>query len=97
MILRMLWVTMGMYVPFLAQSLTLRPCPCVETFRCNPIWNAFTSIHVTMSHCFHSAIVLFCAHKLRCSGWPFIALCILPDVLCEASTLCHCVELGCFG
>ena len=29
--MRMLWVTMGMYVPFVAPSLTLRRCPCVTS------------------------------------------------------------------
>ena len=30
MMMRMLWVMMGMYVPFVAPSLTLRRCPCVH-------------------------------------------------------------------
>ena len=31
--MRMLWVMMGMFVPFVAPSLTLRRCPCVGAYR----------------------------------------------------------------
>ena len=33
--MRMLWVMMGMFVPFVAPSLTLRRCPCVTSVSCN--------------------------------------------------------------
>ena len=33
--MRMLWVAMGMYVPFAAPSLTLRRCPCVTSVSCD--------------------------------------------------------------
>ena len=62
--MRMLWVTMGMYVPFVAPSLTLRRCPCVTTVSSNIVRIALTCIHVTVSQCFNSAIVSCCAHKL---------------------------------
>ena len=62
--MRMLWVTMGMYVPFVAPSLTLRRCPCVTNISCNIVRIALTHIHVTMSRCFNSATVSCCAHKL---------------------------------
>ena len=62
--IRMLWVTMGMYVPFVAPSLTLRRCPCVTTVSCNIVRIALTHIHVTMSRCFNSATLSCCAHKL---------------------------------
>ena len=32
--MRMLWVMMGMYVPFVAPSLTLKRCPCVTSVKC---------------------------------------------------------------
>ena len=47
-IARMLWVTMGMYVPFVAPSLTLRRCPCVTSVSCNIVRIALTRISVTM-------------------------------------------------
>ena len=62
--MRMLWVTMGMYVPFVAPSLTLRICPCVTSASCNIVQIALTRIHVTMPWCFNSATVSCCAHKL---------------------------------
>ena len=62
--MRMLWVTMGMYVPFVAPSMTLRRCPCVKSGSCNIVQIALTRIHVTMSRCFNSANVSCCAHKL---------------------------------
>ena len=61
---RMLWVMMGMYVPFVAPSLTLRRCPCVKSISCNIVQIALTRIHVTMSRCFNLAIVSCCAHML---------------------------------
>ena len=60
----MWWVTMGMYVPFVAPSLTLRRCPCVTSVRCNIVRIALAHIHVTMSLCFNSPTVSCCAHKL---------------------------------
>ena len=62
--MRMLWVTMGMYVPLVAPSLTLRRCPCVKSVSCNIVHIALTLIHVTMSRCFNSATVSCCAQKL---------------------------------
>ena len=62
--MRMLWVTMGMYVPFVAPSLTLRRCPYVTSVRCNIVRIALTHIPVTMSRCFNSATVSCCGHKL---------------------------------
>ena len=64
MMMRMLWVTMGMCVPFIAPSLTLRRCPCVTSVSCNIVRVTLTRIHVTMSQCFNSATVSCCAHKL---------------------------------
>ena len=62
--MRMLWVTMGMYVPFVAPSLTLRRCPCVTKVSWNIVQIALTHIHVAMSRCFNSATVPCSAHKL---------------------------------
>ena len=62
--MRMLWVTMGMYVPFVVPSLTLRRCPCVTSVGCNIVQIALTRIHLTMSRCFNLATVSCCAHKL---------------------------------
>ena len=62
--MRMLWVMMGMFVPFVAPSLTLRRCPCVKSVNCNIVRIALTRMHVTMSRCFNSATVSCCAHKL---------------------------------
>ena len=33
--MRMLWVTMGMHVPFVAASVTLRRCSCVTSVSCS--------------------------------------------------------------
>ena len=62
--MRMWWVTIWMYVPFVAPSLTMRRCPCVTSVNCNIVRIVLTHIHVTMSQCFNSAIVSCCAHKL---------------------------------
>ena len=62
--MRMLWVTMGMYVPFVAPSLTLKRCPCVTSVSCNIVQIALTRMDVTMSGHFNSATVSCCAHKL---------------------------------
>ena len=62
--IRMWWVTMGTYVPFVAPSLTLRRCPCVTSVSSKIVRIALTCIHVTMSRCFNSATVSCCAHKL---------------------------------
>ena len=35
LMMRLLWVMMGMYVPFVAPSLTLRRCSCVTSGNCN--------------------------------------------------------------
>ena len=48
MMMRMLWVMMGMFVPFVAPSLTLRRCPCVTSVNCNIVRIALTHTHVTM-------------------------------------------------
>ena len=56
--MRMLWVTMGMYVPFVAPSLTLRKCSCVKSFSCNIVQIALTRIHVTMLRCFSNCVML---------------------------------------
>ena len=40
--MRMLWVMMGMYVPFVAPSLTLKSCPCVTSVNCNIVRIALT-------------------------------------------------------
>ena len=34
MMMRVLWVMMGMFVPFVAPSLTLKRCPCVTSVNC---------------------------------------------------------------
>ena len=62
MMMRMLWVTMGMHVPFVAPSLDPEKMSMCE--RCNIVQIALTSIHVTVSQCFNSATVSCCAHKL---------------------------------
>ena len=62
--MRMWWVVMGMYVPFVAPSVTLRRCPCVTSVSCNILRIALTRLHVTMSRCFNSANVLCCPHKM---------------------------------
>ena len=62
--MRILWVTMGMHVPFVAPSLTLRRCPCATSVSCNNVRIALTHIHVTMPRCFNSATMSWCAHKL---------------------------------
>ena len=62
--MRMWWVTLRMYVPFVAPSVTLRRCPCVTSVSCNIVRIALTSLHATMSRCFNSSIVSCCAHKL---------------------------------
>ena len=63
--MRMFWVVMGMYVPFVAPSLTLRRCPCVASVNCNIVRIALTHTHVTMRYFFISAAASCCAHKLR--------------------------------
>ena len=63
--MRMLWVMMGMFVPFVAPSLTLKRFPCVTSVNCNIVRIALTPTHVTMRHFFESAPVSCCAHKLR--------------------------------
>ena len=45
----MLWVTMGMYVPFVAPSLTLRRCSCVTSVSCNIVRIALTRIHINVN------------------------------------------------
>ena len=45
--MRMLWVMMGMYVPFVAPSLTLKRCPFVTSVKCDIVWIALTHTHVT--------------------------------------------------
>ena len=42
-----LWVTMGMCVPFVAPSLTLTRCACVTSVSYNIAQIALTHIHVT--------------------------------------------------
>ena len=46
--MRMLWVMMGMNMPFVAPSLTLKRCPCVTSVNYNIVWIALTHTHVTM-------------------------------------------------
>ena len=46
--MRMLWVRMGMFVPFVAPSLTLKRCPCVTSVNCNIVRIALTRTHVTV-------------------------------------------------
>ena len=48
MMMRMLWVMMGMFVPFVAPSLTLKRCPCVTSVNCNIVRIALTHTHVTV-------------------------------------------------
>ena len=48
MMMRMLWVMMGMFVPFVAPSLTLKRCPCVTSVNCNIVQIALTHTHVTV-------------------------------------------------
>ena len=43
--MRMWWVVMGMYVPFVAPSLTLKRCPCVTSVNCNIVRIALTHTH----------------------------------------------------
>ena len=62
--MRMWWVTVGMYVPFVASSLTRRRCPCVTSVGCNIVPIASTRTHVTMSQCFNSSTMSCYAHKL---------------------------------
>ena len=62
--MRMMWVTMGMYVPFAAPSLTLGTCACVTSVSCNILRIALTRIHVTMLRYLNSVIVSCHAHKL---------------------------------
>ena len=50
--MRMLGLMMGMYVPFVAPSLTLKRCPCVTSVNCNIVRIALTHTHVTMRHFF---------------------------------------------
>ena len=47
--MRMLWVMMGMYVPFVAPSLTLKRCPCVTSVNCNIVRIALTHMLATSS------------------------------------------------
>ena len=46
--MRMLWVMMGMFVPFVTPSVTLKRCPCVTSVNCNIVQIALTHTHVTM-------------------------------------------------
>ena len=46
--MRMLWVMMGMYMPFVAPSLTPKRCPCVTSVNCNIVRIALTHTHVTL-------------------------------------------------
>ena len=43
--MRMLWVMMEMYVPFVAPSVTLKRCPCVTSVNCNIVRIALTHTH----------------------------------------------------
>ena len=43
--MRMLWVMIGMYVPFVAPILTLKRCPCVTSVNCNIVRIALTHTH----------------------------------------------------
>ena len=45
MMMRMLWVMMGMYVRFVAPSLTLKRCPCVTSVNRNVVRIALTHTH----------------------------------------------------
>ena len=45
MMMRMLWVMMGMFVLFVAPSLTLKRCLCVTSVKCNIEWIALTHTH----------------------------------------------------
>ena len=45
MMMRMLWVMMGMYVPFVAPSLTLKRRPCVTSVATNALFMAFPVVH----------------------------------------------------
>ena len=46
-LVRCLWVMMGMYVPFVAPSLTVRRCPCVASVTCKIVRIVLRHIHVT--------------------------------------------------
>ena len=46
--MRMLWVMMGMFVPFVAPSVALTRCPCVTSVMCNIGRIALAHTHVTM-------------------------------------------------
>ena len=46
MMMRMLWVMMGMYVPFVAPSLTMKRCPCVTSVNRNIVRIALTHTHM---------------------------------------------------
>ena len=43
--MRMLWVMMGIFAPFVAPSLTLKRCPCVTSVDCNIVQSALTRTH----------------------------------------------------
>ena len=43
--IRMLWVMMGMYVPFVAPSVTLKRCLCMTSVKCNIVRIALTHTH----------------------------------------------------
>ena len=64
--MRMLWVTMGMCMTFVAPSLTMRRCPCVTSFSYNIVRIAVTRLHVTLRQCFllHG---VFCEGKVACN------------------------------
>ena len=49
--MRMLLVMMGMFVPFVAPSLTLKRCPCVTSVNCNVVRIALAQTHsLTHTH-----------------------------------------------
>ena len=46
--MRMLWVMMGMFLPFFAPSVTLKRGPCGTSVSCNVVRIALTHTHVTL-------------------------------------------------
>ena len=45
LMMRILWVVMGMYVPSVAPSLTVKRCPCLSSVNCNIVRIALTHTH----------------------------------------------------
>ena len=79
--MRMLWVMMGMFVPFVAPSLTLKRCPCVTSVNCNIVRIAFMHLKGGGGHRPNSSCQLH-------------SNCTLPTVA-VARMICNCRLLLC--